>query len=746
MRNKQKNYGLICAALYLVSAFVYANTNSPSFGDVAGNVNIFYGNNANQQKKYAELDWAPKLDEMSYEERKVTKTISGLLSDREMHKAEKVLDLFRPTTNEGQIYLSRYKTTIYFWRKDYKAALLSVLERYNGLPLSDVRFRYDLAYIIYHMRFDRGVKYAEEIISSLRKTNPRRDLSYVWMGIHPTPLVRLIKKDLYPYQELHQKQKEILRYVLATYPDDKFIDHAYYLLHMYDKIITHIPDSMILEESYYAKVYRDHTLKLKWPVSDTQIEETLSVIDKRNMREQISAIQPIAHEVMNEYHDFIDHFQNGSFLVSAFKGLLDASLYLSEESEKIEAINGAYNKYKALEKNSLSKALAQLVMEEMLEHTQKFLIDLNHTRINVVLKQLPEEIASRTDLNLIHSRIARSLFNNRDHMTSLVVYKKINAEWNGYYKDEKLRVEKLKEIALILLKSNDNGMQNKDFLFKIAMALKGTKHDAIHAIPYLNEYMRISNKTEYAKIEMLKAFCFRDSYNGKLMVESYNRIINDYPDSEFADDALAEIGVYHLLWEGDAKKAISTFDKVISKYPNGNAVDNALNWKAYAQMKNGDYVAAYNTLVRLIKKEPLSRFAKYAFSNIAKISLIKKSGTEPLIRYLEATGKQAEAGHAKFNGKTIVFYMTRSGNFNKLDINLDEAAKITEFNFSTEHDYITFQADDFKYKTRYAWGLVDNKLSYAALRKTSNSIQRSGNYDMSIDDEKTRFLNNIEKH
>ncbi|GAI58659.1 unnamed protein product, partial [marine sediment metagenome] len=79
---------------------------------------------------------------------------------------------------------------------------------------------------------------------------------------------------------------------------------------------------------------------------------------------------------------------------------------------------------------------------------------------------------------------------------------------------------------------------------------------------------------------------------GKLMVEQFSELLRKYPNSEFADDALAELGVYKLLWGyGKKNEARELFRQVITNYPKGNAVDNSYNWIAWSRKASFGYLS-----------------------------------------------------------------------------------------------------------------------------------------------------------
>ncbi|GAI58660.1 unnamed protein product, partial [marine sediment metagenome] len=160
---------------------------------------------------------------------KVKKDILLILrffKDKEFELAYERLQNLEHHNEFSKRFKKDFKTAILFAEGDYYGALESVIQRYEDLPLGDIRYRWDIAYIIYFMRRSLGLMDAEKIVFKLREKYNRSDISYVWMAIHPKALERLLDSDLYPYQSLHEKQLKILEYVIDKYPNDAFLDHA----------------------------------------------------------------------------------------------------------------------------------------------------------------------------------------------------------------------------------------------------------------------------------------------------------------------------------------------------------------------------------------------------------------------------------------------------------------------------------------------------------------------------------------
>lgn len=701
------------------NAIMADSSKSPSFGDVAGDVNIHYGNDKKLLNRLVETSWKPKLDEMTYEEQQVAQRVLGMMSPKEIDHAERYLSNFNTSTKEAREFKNRYITSIHMDNKRYKKALESVLDRYKGLPLNDVRFRYDLAYIIYYMRVDKGLEYAEDLISDLKERYRKRpDLSYVWMGINPRPLLRIFERDLYPYQDMHPKQQQILRYVLEKYPRDRFVDHALYLLHEYDEIIKGYPYSILREEAYYAKAYRDFYLNVKY-----RKNEKIDLKLQENLQNSIL-------EALDKYYTYLKNYKNGNYVTVALENMSRAISQLNKEDVIIRELNKLHLVVNNLKKTWRSDNFKVIDERFVSSAAQEYLAQSKVENLDKWLNQLPVKIHQLIDQNYIYIRWARREFNAGRYIYSAEYYRKVlgNKKNSYFYNGEKLRVRMLGKLVQLSIERANNNINEERYLFEMAMTFKKTKYDADKAIPLLDNYKDKFAKNDPARIEMLKAFCYRDVSKGEAMLKSFWKVVNEYPNHHLADDALTEIAVYYLLWQRDSSKARKFLNRVIDRYPSGNAVDNALNWKAWSYINESKYQQALSAYMELVKKEPMSRFVKYAFNNIVKASSIEEKGVDPLLEYFNFTGKSEDAGFATFNGSPVVFYGSRDGRIKRLDVKFEWTTKISDFSFSPESEFVVFKAEDYKYKVHYAWRISDDSLFFVALNKNTKKKNWSKNF------------------
>ena len=215
---------------------------SPLVINPKGDVNIHYEIDVNEYSK-----WKVKKAEISYSEKQGIIEILELFNNNRFVQAKQQLINLPAKSAYANIFKKNFLPAILMQEKKYYEALEAVINKYEGLPNDDIRYRWQIAYITYFYRRDKGLTEVENSINKLRKKYKRNDISQVWMAIHPNAFSRLLNSYLYPYQSLHEKQLDILEHVVDSYPDDPFIDHAFYFLHQYEKIINLHPRSIIID-------------------------------------------------------------------------------------------------------------------------------------------------------------------------------------------------------------------------------------------------------------------------------------------------------------------------------------------------------------------------------------------------------------------------------------------------------------------------------------------------------------------
>ena len=339
---------------------------------------------------------------------------------------------------------------------------------------------------------------------------------------------------------------------------------------------------------------------------------------------------------------------------------------------------------------------------------------------------------SNLDYDNIKLQLARRLFNEKKYQESYHYYKQVNKKWSkwNFFGGEDLRVKTLKKITE-LKESN-----RKEYIFNIAMLFKRTVFDSRHSIPYLEEYIeKYANENEIPKLLMLKAFCYRNVNEGQKMIKILNTLTKRYPDHHFADDAMAEIGVYFLLRSWKRDKGREILQKVIDKYPNHNATDNCYNWIAWSYLKDQEYHKAFNAYVTLLNNVGYSRFADYAFRNLPKLVQKDPSYKRTYLRLKQKFGINYKLEVNKTQDyKRSIKIVFDNGTIKELDRKFSTETKILDFRIEENNNFwiAWFKAFDHDWKVQYSWDLKKDNLYFQAVEKRTGIIYKSQNLKFKV--------------
>ncbi len=105
-------------------------------------------------------------------------------------------------------------------------------------------------------------------------------------------------------------------------------------------------------------------------------------------------------------------------------------------------------------------------------------------------------------------------------------------------------------------------------------------------------------------------------------VKEFQTLVDQYPDSEKADDALLEIGKYHYLM-GEKDKALEYFNKIINNYKTSDSYDNAMYYKGLILLDKQDIEGAYQVLSRIKAAIPDSEILDKVYYKLGEISGLK---------------------------------------------------------------------------------------------------------------------------
>ncbi len=534
----------------------------------------------------------------------------------EFYKAKEVLSKV-VDTNQYVIEIKiNYIVAIMMSEGNYEDALRIVLKK-SEIEEEEGRFRFDLVYLLRYLYLNNDFEKAAKVVDKLKLEYPDSDISYAWFGISIKQFDDLYSKG---YREPVKKASDsyvFYKYLIENYPDDKFIDHIYYLIADYDKVISDYDNSSIIDKAYYAKAYELYH-KIKHNMHKTVTKTYYSTYSEKHYTYDIFTLDENYKFSTNElsllkeyFLDYFNRFTDSWFASYGLEKLL--SLYdryykeTGDLSYKFELIDDLEKVTNCEEKNKIN-LLNQIArsIKYTFEYHDSFVEYDERLIKNLSLIEDYEEA-----LDIVKLGLANNAFNHNELNASFAYYKEINFDY--FYDWSRKRYDLLNEIMPLI------NEPSKEALLTIIDALKEANETplAIEFYDQLTDYD--FSDDELAGLYMQKAFCYRHTKKFEDMYLTHEYIYDNYSESIFADDALAEMGVYYLLYRHDNARARKLFNKVIIEYPETNAVNNAYNWIAWSYLRDKDYQNALDAYKRLQLKFPLNRYGINAKRNIKKI-------------------------------------------------------------------------------------------------------------------------------
>ena len=127
-------------------------------------------------------------------------------------------------------------------------------------------------------------------------------------------------------------------------------------------------------------------------------------------------------------------------------------------------------------------------------------------------------------------------------------------------------------------------------------------------IEVVNKEPSAADRDSKAQNAYMKAFGLFTANNYSGAVEAFDAFIKNYPDNEYAGNAVYWIGECHYT-QHDYPKAVNAFNKVLTVYPKGNKVPDALLKIGYSYISMNEPAKAKAALQSLIDKYPNSQAA-----------------------------------------------------------------------------------------------------------------------------------------
>lgn len=115
---------------------------------------------------------------------------------------------------------------------------------------------------------------------------------------------------------------------------------------------------------------------------------------------------------------------------------------------------------------------------------------------------------------------------------------------------------------------------------------------------------------------------FKVNQNHEQAIREFQLLVDQYPQSDFADNALLEIARFKLE-AGEMEEANLLLGQIVSSYSRSDSADNAHLYLGRMQLNAGDLDTAYNTFFHIKGAFPNSDVLDQAYSGLGRISMLR---------------------------------------------------------------------------------------------------------------------------
>lgn len=554
----------------------------------------------------------------------------------------------KKVSNEDEVH--GFVIAAYTGTKNFKQAAIEILKRDKLRNINDLSLKVDLAQVLRSYYLLNGLYDTVNLIESLKKEYGNKIISYFW-ALTPIEMMRNLRDNIHflDFQKVNTKE---IKLILKKFPNDKYIDYAYYMLEDYNKALKVRPNSDIKDTLIYASAYK--TIK--------QIKDNIfNINNELKVTNKISAIE--INNAINDFQKYIELFpknrqaDDAVFWISylyLYKENIPKSLYWLAKIEEygnkdfldekdyytLDLLNLKNKKFQINYMNSsndecIKATIFKNIVPEMksieLEKfikSEKFDINLYNVGIVYLLRKYIEEF----ELKKIEKLMSNLEYDN--------FYDKLEDRCDYYgHKDFFLNLKK--QLKLIAEAREKNTFTE---YAKTAILLRKNFHYSLSKV-FLDEAIsKFSNNLNVDYLSYLRILALRDNdflinshkYDYLNLLEKYtNEFLKKMPNSNYADDILAEKIYIELIMYDNLPKAKKTLAYLFKHYnnsiffPKGNALDNALNWFGYYHLNNcnsffsddknyleSECLESKKIYTKIKEKFPYTRFYKYADENL----------------------------------------------------------------------------------------------------------------------------------
>lgn len=519
----------------------------------------------------------------------------------------------------------------YFAEAEYKKAAKLVLERDKNKPIWDYSLKNDLAQCIRSYTIKNGNISGIELVRELQAEFGDKIVSFFWTVL-PIEYLRSLEFGYYStsttsWVYVNDTNIREIKELITLFPNDKFIDYAFYAIEDYMSILSLNPNSRIKDLALYGMAYseiQDFRLKFGGHLSyfDRYFIRTLiSEDDKNKHLDQLNKASRYFKEyvaISEQLPQSDDAYYWLGWLEAQKRNFCKAIEYLNKakktgNKDYVSDINTflylVINFVSDTERGEIIKYLEADQIEQMKEDRYYYLLKSDPIEaISTVLKD-----TSYFDDNTIKRIIENQIgpYGNLDNC--LRIYNTYNRSVDvgtlmeifgcvSYYNYDKT-------VSTIIDYKNVSSYRTLCFQILDKAIQRFTDNNQIEYLKYLQ--IRIATIEYEDDLEQL-----------------VNEFIKNHPESEYCDDVLAEL-IYvlgNVLWF-DEEKIEGYYSLLKGKYPKGNAIDNATYWRAkgYDESGRGKGAKAKKIYLEIINDFPHTRFARLSAARINEMNKMNQN-------------------------------------------------------------------------------------------------------------------------
>lgn len=529
--------------------------------------------------------------------REETRRLRELLSDpATMSQARVLLEEIRSSKKTAQAIdsINGLLVATYFGQKQYREGLTLLCDWTQHLPRTDYRWRFQFHANIRAIAAQEGRKAAEQVVADMRKRCKRAELSKVWIGVPLRMMEALHRGSLVEEDDwrIADSDRLYLTTLTRTAPTEPFIDHAWYFLGEYRKVIDDYPKSLVRDTALRADAVRNADCR---PGNKCDVETMLadltalerieparlrqtarrcaeSLASAGRLDDAYRAVSLACHSNCDDDIDrIVEAAQEGKRVtlqqVTAWLAATSPARLAAWEPEDVEGFDRSSD---AVEKGDYQTAQSLL---------DGYIADLGHHKVGV----------------------PQSMRNSRRIIIDLIKAA------------ERPDAQRLFNLGLKQIDSAGDYSESK-FLLLSAI---GTFLRVESAYPTSDFAPRAS---------YLRAATYRHLGDYDKAIAVVDGFLKRYPTSvPLYDDMLAERGVHYLLVRDEWERARPIFEEVVRRFPGRNAADNSLNWMAWELLNRCHYDEAFQAYARLAKSYPANRLGLRAIEQVAYMRPLMKS-------------------------------------------------------------------------------------------------------------------------